>query len=69
MTFSVGKDPYAAFGMRDQWFWTSTNEQAYQNWHTRIQKWWQDLPDYWRNDVSDVLRGFKHSWSRPYYLE
>lgn len=67
--FTVGKDPYAVFGKRDEWFWKDKNFVPYQNWHKRISHVWGELPDYWKNDPANAIEGAKLSWTKSYFLE
>ena len=68
-TFTTGKDPHTVFGQRDEWFWRDKNFVPYQNWHKRMSYAWSRLPDYWRNDAGNILKGAKLIWTIPYFLE
>jgi len=67
--FTVGKDPHTVFGQRDKWFWKDKNFIPYQNWHKRMSYVWSKLPDYWKNDAGNILKGAKLTWTIPYFLE
>jgi len=33
-----------------------------------MEKLWQLMPDYWKNNPADLSKGFKNCWSREYIL-
>jgi len=68
-TFTVGKDRNIHYVRRDNWVYKDPHSPVFQNWNKRFVQIWKDTPEYWKNDPSNVLRGFKHSWTIPYYLE
>jgi hypothetical protein len=69
-TFSVGKPNSILFSPRDQWFMElEESNSARHVWQMGIQKLWQMLPDYWKNDCDDPSHGLKACVSPHYYLE
>jgi len=69
-TFSAGKSPSLIFSPRDTWFFNlSDTLTAHANWQVGIDKLWQVLPDYWKNDPTDMFKGVKACWSKDYYLQ
>lgn len=69
-TFSAGKSPSIVFSPRDEWFFSveSTNTIKH-NWQIGLEKLWQTVPDYWKNNPTSAHAGFKACWSCDYYLE
>jgi hypothetical protein len=69
-TFSIGKSPSPILTPRDRWFFNieSTNS-VHENWQAGLQRLWELLPNYWRNDPDSISAGVKGCWSRDYYLE
>jgi hypothetical protein len=54
---------------RDMWFYhMEESNRALEIWKMGTNKWWQILPDYWKNDPSDFVKGMKLCWSKDYYL-
>jgi hypothetical protein len=39
------------------------------NWLSGLNLLWETLPDYWKSDPTDILKGIKGSLSRDYFLE
>jgi hypothetical protein len=69
-TFTVGKTPSPVFSKRDDWFLKEHGRDAtVKTFYSALKHYWNDLPDYWKNDVNDVARGTKLSYSKEYYLE
>jgi hypothetical protein len=69
-TFTVGKTKSVIFSSRDTWFFTEhARESSVKNFYNALQKMWTNLPDYWRNNSSDITQGTKLSYSKEYYLE
>lgn len=69
-TFTNGKPSSIIFTPRDSWFFKLENEfAAKKNWEMGINKLWSIVPDYWKNDVTDVGGGLKACISKSYYLE
>lgn len=68
-TYSSGKTPSPIFGARDRWFFELGNMRQLDIWQMNIEARWNMVDDYWKNDPSDISKGFKGSWSRDYYLE
>ena len=69
-TFSAGKSTSIIFSERDDWFW-GLEEPNDSNlvWRMGVEKLWQLLPDYWKNDPTSIKAGLKGCWSKSYYLE
>jgi hypothetical protein len=68
-TYSVGKISSNIFTERDTWFFNlDNNTPIKQNWWLGIEKLWDTIPDYWKNDPSDLKKGFVNCWSKDYYL-
>lgn len=57
------------FGPRDNWFY-SLNESSLARsvWKNGLEKRWNMVPAYWKNDPEDIKKGFKCSWSKEYNL-
>lgn len=69
-TFTVGKSPSIIFSPRDTWFYNLQDEHpAKKNWAVGMDKLWQTLPDYWKNDPASMRAGVKACWSKNYFLE
>lgn len=69
-TFSTGKPPSLIFSPRDTWFFNIEEAMvARRNWRVGIEKLWQVLPDYWKNNPADIKAGVKACWSQDYQLE
>jgi hypothetical protein len=65
----VGKISSNIFTERDTWFFNlDNNTPIKQNWWLGIEKLWDTIPDYWKNDPSDLKKGFVNCWSKDYYL-
>lgn len=63
------KPPSPLFTPRDTWFWKLNDSViAYQNWQSGLIKRWNMVPDYWKNDPTDLYKGYKCSWSKIYDL-
>jgi len=69
-TFSLGKPSSGIITPRDSWFFSIDNHHTIKyNYQVGIEKLWQLVPDYWKNNPSDLSKGFKGCWSRDYYLD
>lgn len=69
-TFTNGKPKSCVYTIRDDWFWKESNSIVQSHvWEMGIQKIWDMVPDYWKNDPSDIHRGLKGCWSKDYFLE
>jgi len=69
-TFDAGKPPSVVYSWRDDWFFNSEkNNVSRQVWQMGIDKIFKILPDYWKNDPTNIAQGLKASWSKTYYLE
>ena len=56
--------------VRDGWFYDiSDTHLAKRNLNEGLAKLQQEVPDYWKNDPTDFLKGIKGCWSRSYFLE
>ena len=54
---------------RDIWFYSMEQDnQSLTTWRMGVQKLWQTLPDYWKNNSDDYTKGLKLCWSKDYYL-
>jgi len=54
---------------RDIWFYSmEQSNDALLTWKMGVNKLWQVLPDYWKNDTDDYMKGLKLCWSKDYYL-
>lgn len=68
-TYSVGKISSTIFTERDTWFFNLNNTTPIkQNWWIGIEKLWKAIPDYWKNDPTDLSKGFVYCWSLDYFL-
>ena len=68
-TFTAGKAPSSIISPGSRWFITlGETDQSLANWKSVMQHWWQEIPEYWRNDPNDVLRGVKGCFSKSYFL-
>jgi hypothetical protein len=65
-----GKTPSLIFSNRDRWFFNIEDHNPIkQNWSVGLEKLWRMLPDYWKNDPTDISKSVKGCWSKDYYLE
>jgi hypothetical protein len=68
-TFTNGKTPSAIFTLRDDWFFDIEIENPVRkHWKAGLDLMWSTLPDFWKNDPSDISKGIKGSLSRGYIL-
>lgn len=68
-TFSVGKAESVIFSPRDQWLFNlEESHYARIGWRAGIDHLWKTLPDYWKNDPTDIAKGIKLCWSKDYFL-
>ena len=67
-TYSSGKIVSVIFSDRDHWFFNSNNSIV-NNWRNGVNELWKLLPDYWKNDSTDLSKGIKACWSKDYFLE
>lgn len=67
--FSAGKSPSPIFAPAAKWFLTLQNNHSARNYFDNLKTWWQELPDYWKNDPKDISKGAVGCWSRDYYLD
>ena len=69
-TFSVGKTPSIIMNDKDLWFYNlSQTDPALTTWRNGVDYVFKTIPDFWKNDPADFLRGVKCSWSKDYFLE
>lgn len=65
-----GKPASAMFSDRDHWFFNIQQEHSVKKvWSMGIEKLWQTLPDYWKNDPSNISQGVKLCTSPSYFIE
>jgi hypothetical protein len=65
-----GKSPSAIFSSRDKWFFNLQPEHSVRkNWAFGLTHLWKILPDYWKNDPTNLSKGIKGCWSKDYYLD
>ena len=58
------------FADRDDWFYALESTSQYLlNWQFGLDKIWKTIPDYWKNDPLDIVKGLKGSVSKNYFLE
>ena len=58
------------FADRDDWFYALESTSQYLlNWQFGLDKIWKTIPDYWKNDPLDIVKGLKGSISKNYFLE
>ena len=63
------KPSSALFSERDTWFLSlNETELAWRIWKTGLEKRWNMVPDYWKNDPGNLKKGFKSSFSKEYNL-
>ena len=68
-TFDPGKTPSTVVSPRDRWFFDLEESNISKEiWRQGIEKIFQTLPNYWKNDPNDYSAGIKACWSRDYYL-
>lgn len=64
------KSSSAFFSARDEWFFKlPDSDTAKKSWKIGLDYLWKTIPDYWKNDPTDMARGIKNCWSKDYYLE
>lgn len=69
-TISTPKPASTIISPRDTWFFNLGHASDPLNvWKMGIEKIWQTVPDYWKNNPSELSAGFKGCWSPKYYLE
>jgi hypothetical protein len=68
-TFSLGKPASAIITPRDSWFFSIDNHHTIKyNYRVGMEKLWQLVPDYWKNNPADLSKGLKGCWSKEYIL-
>ena len=68
-TFAIGKNSSIIFTPRDSWFFNlEQSHQAKKTWQVGLEKFWQVIPDYWKNNTKDLSKSIKACWSKHYYL-
>jgi hypothetical protein len=69
-TYDSGKPPSPIYSSRDTWFFDSESQnESRVYWQMGIDKIFDIVPDYWKNDPNDISRGLKACWSKSYFLE
>lgn len=69
-TFDAGKTPSIIVSPRDRWFFElEDGNVAKYVWKIGVEKVFSTIPDYWKNDPTDMSRGIKASWSKTYFIE
>jgi hypothetical protein len=69
-TFSAGKTPSLVYSARDDWFWgLEQPNQSKHIWEMGINKIWNTISDYWKNDPQDISKGLVGCWGKDYFLE
>jgi len=63
------KPPSIVLPPRDNWFYSIAEHSVKRNLVEGLRKLQQQLPDYWKNDPKDFVKGIKACWSKPYFLE
>jgi hypothetical protein len=50
------------FSQRDTWFMNlNSTYTSWKNWQNGLNKRWQSVDDYWKNDPTDIVKGYKCS--------
>ena len=69
-TLSAPKPSSIIISPRDSWFFNmNANARPLQVWRMGVEKLWQTLPDYWKNNPKNLSQGIKLCVSPKYYLE
>jgi hypothetical protein len=69
-TLTAPKPGSTVFSPRDVWFNNmDQSNRALQVWKMGVDKLWKTIPDYWKNNPTDVGSGLKACWSKDYFLE
>lgn len=69
-TYTFGKTASTVFTPRSASFLQLEDGHiAKQNYSMGLEKLWTSIPDYWKNDTTDIKQGMKACWSKNYYLE
>lgn len=59
-----------AYSSRDRWFFSlPDSDPAKANWVRAVKTYWDQLPEYWKNDPKDLDQGTKLSVSTQYFLD
>jgi hypothetical protein len=67
---SQGKIGTMILTPRDKWFFNLSDDvESRKNWKVGLEKLWNTLSDYWKNDSADITKGLKQMLSIPYFLE
>lgn len=60
----------AMFSPRDTWFFNMQDQHPIRKvWEQGMQKLWATLPEYWKNNSSDIYKGIKLCVSSNYFIE
>jgi len=63
------KPKSSIFSPRDEWFiHLGESHLAWQIWKNGLDKRWELVHDYWKNDPTDMSKGYKNSFSKEYNL-
>ena len=69
-TFDSGKPPSTIYSWRDQWFFNLEGDNVSRRvWQMGVDKIFDTIPDYWKNNPNDISQGIKGCWSKSYFLE
>jgi hypothetical protein len=57
------------FVFRDNWFRNlGEHDFAFNVYRAGVKNRWEMVPDYWKNDPNDIVKGYKCSYSKEYNL-
>jgi hypothetical protein len=69
-TFTSGKTNSITLSTRSSaFFQLQDTHSAKKNYFKGMEKLWTSIPDYWKNDPTDIARGIKACWSKSYFLD
>ena len=69
-TYSYGKTSSILFTDKEVWLREIERENPLKKvWWTGLEKLWQSVPDYWKNNPQDISSGLVSCWSKDYFLE
>jgi len=69
-TISAAKPASTILSPRDTWFMNMNNgARQLQVWQMGVEKLWQQIPDYWKNNPNKLSAGIKACISPKYFLE
>lgn len=67
-TFTVAKAVSLIYGEKTKWMQFDQLDPVSVIWRKIIDSWWKSVPDYWKNDPTDIHKGIKGMWSKSYEL-